>query len=216
MLNLHFSHQPKRLTSPADGEVHLWLIDLDQSEPDHELLPASTIERIHRLRSAQARRRKAASTVAMRTILGKYLHLNSNQLTFEYGASGKPSLTNHALQFNLTHSSHLACLAVSQQPIGVDLEQIAAVSNATKIAKRKFPPRTAAIVARAKPTQQTLIFLRHWTRYESQVKLKGGSIFVAKHADIDPTISFTTNNTHIGAISTEHPFKALTSFVYLG
>ncbi|MBK1828218.1 4'-phosphopantetheinyl transferase family protein [Haloferula rosea] len=55
--------------------------------------------------------------------LAAHLDIPIDEITWEYGAYEKPSITGHPLAFNLSHSKSLSALAIATKgPLGVDLE----------------------------------------------------------------------------------------------
>lgn len=109
-----------------------------------------------------------AGRARLREILGGYLDQPPEALAFEYNAHGKPSLPDGPA-FNLSHSGGWAALAVTDQPIGVDIEAIRPVEAA--VAKRFFTPVEQAALAAA--GRWDLAFFQIWTRKEAFVKACG-------------------------------------------
>lgn len=58
-----------------------------------------------------------------RQMLGELSGADADKITFSYGVKGKPS-ADLPLHFNLSHSGDYLLCAVSDKPIGVDIEQI--------------------------------------------------------------------------------------------
>lgn len=97
--SLEFLPAPHRLEAFED-EVHVWSVDLNTVAP----------------------------WPALREILSRYLGLPANELRFERSLHGKPRLASAGdeLEFNLSHSSSLALVAVARREVGVDVERIRA------------------------------------------------------------------------------------------
>src|SRR5579864_7855963 len=91
-------------TPPAelgDDEIHLWFFPQCRSQ-------------------AAAR---PDSMRCLRALLAAYLATNSDGLSIERNATGKPYLRDESLQFNLSHSGDALLIGLSRaQPLGVDLE----------------------------------------------------------------------------------------------
>ncbi len=88
---------------------------------------------------------------------------------FETGFAGKPSLPGGPC-FNLAHSGRLAVLAVSDLPVGVDVEKIAPL-------RASLPPRVLTETERAwmaPDPERRFAFL--WTRKEAALKWSGHGI----------------------------------------
>lgn len=58
----------------------------------------------------------------VRTVLGGYLDVDPLALRLATGRWGKPYLVDHDLHFSLSHTRGLCALAVSDRPVGIDVE----------------------------------------------------------------------------------------------
>jgi 4'-phosphopantetheinyl transferase superfamily len=76
--------------------------------------------------------------------------------------NGKPQLVGGALHFNLSHSGELALVAVSDAPVGVDIEQHRAIADPVAFARRlQFE------------TTDPHELMRSWCRKEAWLKAQG-------------------------------------------
>ncbi len=92
---------------------------------------------------------------------------------FDYSAEGKPFIANHPdVHFNLSHSGTVALCAVSNQPIGTDVETTRKVSTSL-ISYTMNDSEKEQISASSNPTMRFLYF---WTRKEALLKLTGDGI----------------------------------------
>ncbi|MFZ4548426.1 MAG: 4'-phosphopantetheinyl transferase family protein [Bacteroidales bacterium] len=64
------------------------------------------------------------SHVILRQVLSHFTGLQSDKLVISNLIQGKPFLQNYLLKFNLSHSKNVFLIAVSEQEIGVDIEEI--------------------------------------------------------------------------------------------
>src|SRR5690349_14278544 len=107
---------------PGPTDVHLWRIPLS-ADVDRLVASLSSAE-LERLARCQGNRRArfAISHGAMRQVLGRYLQCApaAVPLIAEYGTA--PSVPGLCL--SLAHCDRLALLAVSDTPVGVDVEAI--------------------------------------------------------------------------------------------
>lgn len=78
--------------------------------------------------------------------------------------NGKPYLKGNGAYFSLSHSKNLAAVAVSDSPVGVDLEVI--TKNHTFFKTRFSEREQSEIIAERD-------FLVHWTAREAFIKLNG-------------------------------------------
>lgn len=180
------NNQGDWLCPPTDvrlqnDEVHVWRSSLD--------LPPETIElfakllssdeqiRADRFRFAQHRQRFIAGRGILRSLLGRYLQIAPDQLQFVYSEKGKPSLANQRLQFNVAHSQRLALYAVAlDHPVGVDLEQVRAITDLNTLTQRFFSPREHAAICNLPSNQQPKAFFRYWTCKEAYLKATGDGL----------------------------------------
>ena len=85
-------------------------------------------------------------------------------------SNGKPVLINAPnIHFNLSHSGTLAACAVSDRPVGVDVEALQSVEPG--VVAMCFQPIEQAWINQA--DDRSRAFTRLWTRKESYLKLRG-------------------------------------------
>ena len=107
--------------------VDCWRIDLDAprpSESDH-WIAAAEHARAERFRFEHLQRRYRATRAGLRALLARQLHVSPANVRFVRSPRGKPSLDpahQSPLHFNLTHSEHVAWVALGPQELGIDLE----------------------------------------------------------------------------------------------
>ncbi len=102
--------------------------------------------------------------------LDKYFNLKPAILDFDYSPAGKPSLKGYSsIHFNISHCDKAVACALSEHPIGVDVE---CVSNFTPdLIDFCMNPSEASAIRRS--DDQALSFLEYWTMKESLLKLTG-------------------------------------------
>lgn len=172
------------------NQVDIWLINLvnsvgqsDRTQQCRCLLSPDELERADRFYFEKDRRHFTLARAAMREILGRYLGLTARDLCFSYGPKGKPELAGRleetGIRFNLSHSSGLALLAVTQGlTVGVDIEWIKHDFATNDIAE-KFFSATEVHALRSLPAgQQTEAFFSCWTRKEAYIKALGEGLSV--------------------------------------
>lgn len=175
---------PQAGTVPPDlppGIVHIWATSLDRTSGETErlrsLLSEDELERAARFKFDVLARRFIAGRGILRSLLGAYAQAEPADLQFRY-ESGKPSLATQPsvpLHFNLAHADELAVYAVSHSsPIGIDVECVAPMPDATDIAANYFAPGEIRRLAGAPDTAES--FYRCWTRKEAFVKALGAGL----------------------------------------
>jgi 4'-phosphopantetheinyl transferase len=175
---------PDRLSLGA-SDVHVWAarLDLPSEAPVRlaAILSNQERERATRFRFETHRGRFIAARAVLRSILAAQLDCAPNELQFEYGPNGKPTLAarfvESGLSFNLAHSEDLALIAVTRLgPIGVDVEQNRPVTDVDELVARFFSQRESALFQRLPHTQRNTAFFNLWTRKEAWLKATGEGI----------------------------------------
>lgn len=160
-------------------QVHVWRAEL-QPDPTMlvnmaALLSVDEQARADRFYFAKDRDRFILGRGILRCILSRYLQVPAQQLRFSYSPTGKPTLSfpSTDLQFNLSHSGQLALYAVSQHPVGIDIEQINPDRPIMDIAQRFFSRTEQQELAALPPDLQPIGFFNGWTRKEAFLKAIG-------------------------------------------
>ncbi|HEB96228.1 MAG TPA: 4'-phosphopantetheinyl transferase superfamily protein [Sedimenticola thiotaurini] len=204
----HWLPSPAPGEPPRAGELHLWVIEPDRPGADlSPLLSADEASRARKMLGTEEARRFTATRGALRRILGGYVGLTADAITFDYGPSGKPLLSDPCpLHFNLSHAGGMGLLVVSgDAPVGIDLEPERERANARAIARRIFSADILAQIGALDDTPFQHAFLHHWTALEARVKCRGGSIFHPPPPDAG-VIHFTPRPGWIAAVaSVPHP-----------
>jgi len=162
----------------AADEVHVWQAALDApARPLRELAATlSTDERARaeRYHFERDRRRFVVCRSLLRDILGRYAGRPAGALRFGYGSSGKPSLPDSDVRFNVSHSDGVAVYALARgREVGVDVERVRPVSGADRIAERFFSAPERQALRAVPATARTTAFFTCWTRKEAYVKARG-------------------------------------------
>lgn len=163
-------------------EIHVWRASLEQPEAVFRKLQATLsadeFARASRFQFEQHRRRFVVARGVLRDILGRYLGVAANVITFEYETHGKPKLAKakhpENFCFNLSHAKELALCAITRgHALGVDVEHIHPISDAEQIARRFFSEREAGQFCALPQEQKQIAFFNCWTRKEAFIKALG-------------------------------------------
>jgi 4'-phosphopantetheinyl transferase len=111
----------------------------------------------------------------LRHVVARYLHKKPENLTFAYGAYGKPALAaDQTVRFNMSHSHEVALLAVARDvDVGVDVEHVRADFATADIARRFFSQAEVDAFNMLPREEQVAAFFRCWTRKEAYIKAIG-------------------------------------------
>jgi 4'-phosphopantetheinyl transferase len=173
---------PPESLSLQPSDVHVWRVDLRQSENLIEefrrTLHEDEIQRANRFHFEKHRKDYVVGRGFLRYVLGRYLDAEAKALQFSYGAYGKPALhgahKDSRLCFNMSHSHGVALFAITQDHrLGVDVEQIRADFASEEIARRFFSPLEVDVFNALQPKERVAAFFRCWTRKEAYIKATG-------------------------------------------
>ncbi len=132
-------------------------LDID---PAFESVSAQRRERALRLTDEGSRRMSLGAAVLARQVLGTGV--------WSVSKNGKPYLPGGSVHFSLSHCNGRVLCAVSDAPVGADIERIR--KNGVRLAGRFFASDEESLVAAAgEPDAE---FCRIWTLKESYIKLR--------------------------------------------
>lgn len=224
-------------------EVHVWTYSI---EPDDKLVekyqPILSSDELEKAASFYTKPLKDKFIVArgtLRYLLSYYLNLSPQTIVFNYTSYGKPFITNQntiSLEFNLSHTHHLAaCAFTIGAPIGVDIEFIKPFESMQDIAYSFFSEAEYKKLMMVSPSLRTLSFYTLWTRKESFIKAIGQGLSYPL-ADFEVSIlqhekpqlihiqqspylaslwdmrSFDIHTAYIGALATQQPIHTFRSY----
>ena len=126
-----------------------------------------------RLRKRPAKRLSIAAGELVRNAISKEFNIDAKDIRFRTEKSGKPYVENVKVEFSISHSGNIAVCAISDKPVGIDIELVKDVN--INAAKRLFTTDEQNYVfekwAFAKQR-----FFEVWTRKEAYVKMLGKGI----------------------------------------
>jgi 4'-phosphopantetheinyl transferase len=174
---------PASVSPLEPGDVHVWSVALDVSEPSlrvlEEICSPAEKERAGRFHFARDRHRFLASRGRLRLLIARYTGVSPDCVAFGTGSRGKPYLIRDetGLEFNLAHSHALALVAFThRREIGVDVEYLSREVSVEQIAERFFSPAEAAALRDLPDESRRTGFFACWTRKEAFLKANGQGI----------------------------------------
>jgi 4'-phosphopantetheinyl transferase len=189
---------PKQIVL-GEEDLHVWRTDLDE--------PVETVRRLERLLSPDERQRAGrflctrdscrfvVARSFLREVLGTYLNIDAGEVQFAAGPHGKPSLRIEpgmkSVHFNLSHSDSIALLAISHQPVGIDIERVRHNPEHQSIAHQFFSPAEVCEYYTYQEADRPRAFARFWTRKEAYIKATGQGLTIPLHSF---TVSSTPQN----------------------
>ena len=162
------------------NEVRVYTIHIpayvgDLAELKLELSP-DELERASRFIHEKDAYAYIISHAYLRRVLAQQLACKPLDLVFEKNAHGKPFLLNHAVQFNLSHSGDYALIALSDAPVGIDIERHKPAKDVLAIAQRYFTPVEYLYIKNQADQNKISTFYDIWSMKEAYVKALGEGI----------------------------------------
>jgi len=175
-------HMPlDRLDLPAEGEIHLWFLDLGTlalslrgALDGHAGAGSPAPFTVGQLRFARR--------FYLRLLLGAYLDLPGKSIHINRSVRGKPVLDaaehRESLHFSMAKSEDRLLLGFATScHVGVDLEPWGRrTRNALGLARRYFSVEESTALAALAPSERHAAFLRTWACKEAVVKASGEGI----------------------------------------
>lgn len=148
MTNITNCADPKECPEQADG------------------LPIERRERILRYTKEESRRQGLASSLLLQHVLQLY---GKSFQDIRYGQNKKPEV--EGLHFNISHSHEIVVCAVSDLPVGCDVEKIGEMRE--KIVSHFFTSKEIMYLNQYEGIEKENEFYRLWTMKESYMKMTG-------------------------------------------
>lgn len=130
-------------------------------------------EKADRLKKHPAKKLSIAAGELTRKAIAEKLNVLPEDIRFRVGENGKPYVVNSDIEFSISHSGTVAVCAISDKPVGIDIERIRDAN--INVAKRLFAPDEQKYVFE-KWSLSKQRFFEIWTRKEAYVKMLGKGI----------------------------------------
>ena len=141
------------------------------------LLPLVSLEKQERIKNYYFKwdaHNSLLGDVLVRMEICKIMKMKNDEIEFFINAYGKPSLVNNDyIHFNISHSGNYIACAISDKPVGIDIEQIRPVD--LKIAERFFTPYETEYI---KDDEHSNRFYEVWTKKEAYIKCIGKGLYI--------------------------------------
>ena len=134
------------------------------------LYPESRYHEILECKNENARREKYLVWKLLEQAIKTGTDLDFANLEFTKTANGK--WVCHDLYFSLSHADGVVCVAVSDQPIGVDVEAVKDIRSA--LADKILTEGERAVMESIPPDKRGRFLLDAWVKKESIFKMRGG------------------------------------------
>ena len=159
----------------------------EQYEAVYSAMPLEQQARVKAFRFAQDRKRTVAAQLLARQMIGAFCGVPEMEIVFRRTEEGKPYPVGLPVSFSVSHCQKLVVCAVSERPVGIDVERLRPVD--IKIARKICTPaEESALLAGEKPgytedPEKILQFFRLWTAKEAMAKAEGKGIGSLRRQD---------------------------------
>jgi 4'-phosphopantetheinyl transferase len=171
-----------------------------------DILGKQEIDRYKLLKNKDDKDRFLERHVVLRKMLAKYSNLNIDEIKLSYNKFGKLDSKNIDIYFNISRTHDFFTIAVSNNPIGIDIEKI---RNIKDLGMANFFCTDEELNYIDVSTSKSTAFLKLWTLKESFVKNTGkGMLFKLKR------LSFNVNNNEI-LLKIDNKLDTLHKFILL-
>lgn len=151
--------------------------------------------RINALRNLKDAECKLVGDLLIRAIACRYLNVKNGELIFCVNKYGKPYILGiNDFYFNLSHSGKWIVCTIDQEPVGVDVEEIAPIE--IDIAHKYFSQEEIDYINAKPENERVSAFYDIWTYKESYIKALGYGLskdlntFTIKTIDEDAAFVF--------------------------
>lgn len=155
------------------------------------LLPRMRQKEILAKKSHDDQKRSLAGDVLVKKYLSQIYGVDKEKLVIQKGEHGKPYVLNLPAHFSVSHSGQYTVVAISDHPIGVDLEIIGDFSAI--VAKKLFNDDELQYISGNGPSQKKSTMQRNffeiWTAKEAYLKYTGQGLSGGMQS-----FDFKTNN----------------------
>ncbi len=169
---------------PGAEEVHVWRFPLSPRSHHWDVLNAAERDRANRYSLEKPRTQFIAARGFLREVIACYLNRSPHDVAFLVEPDGKPTLADSTLHFNLTHSAEWGLIAIANQRVGIDLEQVRPMENAGSLVERFFGPAERMEYAQLVERVRLAGFFRGWTCKEALLKAVGTGIHQVDRCEV--------------------------------
>lgn len=158
--------------------LNVYLVDrsqfknMDMSSASHILSPEELTQAKSYSHSAD-RIVATGDRMVLRILLAMFAPGTHQSLSIQRDFRGKPYLEGIPLHFNLSHSESVLAIALSTQPVGVDVEQISMSTDIDSISEAVFTSDEASWLGSMDETMRVRKFTELWSLKEAHLKRLG-------------------------------------------
>ena len=196
--------------------VAVYIAPLPTNAKLGEVFPRARFNEIQAVKNEKVQREKYFVWKLLEYAVANHFDKPLNQIQFIKESTGKWS--SDLCEFSLSHSENALCVALSNAPVGVDIQKI----RQTKIdlSKEILDTSEYAHYQTLAPEEQTVFLINAWTKKESLFKQKNTKIlsreeFRNQTGPIFQTTVCLQDETYALSVATNLPDKTTLSIVNL-
>ncbi|MBP7654199.1 4'-phosphopantetheinyl transferase superfamily protein [Candidatus Dependentiae bacterium] len=142
----------------------------------YKLLSAERIEFLKKYVHKEDLLRGLYSSILSRALISRYLKIPNSKIIFDFNKYSKPFLAGFEnFHFNTAHSGDYAVCAVSDTPVGIDIEEIKPID--LNVAEYAFSEFEYKELIKKKNEDQLDYFYNIWVLKESYIKAIGTGLY---------------------------------------
>ena len=150
----------------------------EQSLAMYKQLPRERQERIDKTKKRDIAKKRIRIGYFLQQVLSEELNMPMERIQYTYGKWGKPGILSSSTHFNMSHSGRYVVVAVSDEPVGIDIEHKA--KNYERVAERCFCLEEWQYIKNCdNENERKKRFLEIWTMKEAYIKYTGEGMTTA-------------------------------------
>src|SRR5450631_525772 len=166
---------PDHLSWKLENKIHVWKFPVLTSD----FSSVTESERMigERFRFDDDRNRYITGRRSLRFLLSNYLSLDPLEIRIVAEKGQKPFIENPGFQirFNISHSGQWVVVALAQDELGIDIEEINPSFDYSDLLREHFSLAEQQFITTAKLPASAFYFL--WTRKEAVMKAEGIGLY---------------------------------------
>ena len=153
-------------------------------------------QRLTKMKNESARRLSLLAWATLHKLLVECGYGSDTDLNVLRTAERKPYFESSPLHFNLTHTSGAVAAAISDSPVGIDIEWLDSSRNTDAISSRFFSPDEQNSIISSDDRQ--VAFFSIWTKKEAYAKRLGKGLASICSENLEKDVCFSQYFVELG------------------
>lgn len=165
----------------SNNQIDIWQADLNENRlfqlsSYFYILNQEEKENASNFKETYQKKYYILSHVILRLLLSKYTGVDPALIEIHKNKYGKPFITSHNLQFNISHSKNKLAIAIAVCEVGIDIEYVNPNFDINEILNVTLSINEELNIKKLKPNLQKKQFYLYWTKKEALLKAIGTGI----------------------------------------